>query len=59
MKQQVKRNQLWKSSTTGVVLRISNKATGNRHWTAVQVNGKKSRTNVDTTCTVTDHRKHL
>jgi len=38
----IKKGQLWKSKQSGIVLKIINKASGNLHWTAVQVNGGKS-----------------
>jgi len=33
VKDKVKRNQYWKNNTTGKVVKILRKATGNRHWT--------------------------
>jgi len=36
----IKRNQKWKSKTTGRTLIIINRATGNRHWTIKTDTGK-------------------
>ena len=39
-KNKVKKNQIWKSKTSGKLLRIVQKATGNRHWTTAGVGRK-------------------
>lgn len=36
----VRRGQRWKSKSSGVVLTIHGKATGNKHWIAVSDRGK-------------------
>jgi hypothetical protein len=38
----INRGQIWKSKTTGIVLKIMSKHGGNRHWSATQLNGKHS-----------------
>lgn len=37
----VKKGQIWREKNTGRLLKITTKASGNFHWSAVQLNGNQ------------------
>lgn len=41
LRAKVQKGQLWKSLTNGKIVKVTGKATGNRHWNVNQIDGAK------------------